>query len=693
MIAGGAAGGTIGASVSPAGAVIGAGAGTFALPEMLDTALEEYMKFKEEGGKLSFEKFVEVSAKIADKGMYHGALGSMMPMLNKILPEIKAASPAAKAFFETSSAPKIKEMLTKTAITTAGLVGAESIAKREKPTLENVAFTFGQVFGFNLFEALPGMRNKITKKVNEIGADPIETAQKVKFKFEDLGGTEEGLKSKNPKDVKLLNRAINDITKEKTPEAAKVSKVETETPKAEVGKEQLAEKEAQRKEYAEKIAKEPVEEYVTKPKMTKKEKNLFIQQKSLMNEIAGLNDEISRYQKAIDDINASKKMTKQKEQTKGQLKNLLEQRKEQLEKSQERLGNTQKDIKKAAPKPSKKQTPEEKQYYLDEHMRQLKEMSRNPEGVTAQEWNKMFENDQKYQKMNEKNMKRGKLPPPEYVTENLKILDRYYEEYQALDKLAKEKLKTAKGKAKEALMRLRKNIETNSRINRNKKAVWERYRTVKEAVKKPFIAKMLQDMGKNMGRHERVIFEAQKALGQSDVKAKEAWNKFKENPTSENLKEAANESGMDGEKIQDAFEKMEESIKEEDTEKSEEKEKEAEKIIDEELKDKTPKEKKDFWYSPSGIFQAILKKLGFDVDRRLIRLAAYTLDIGGFVTAVGAIKKIKNGIKILRLSKMIKSKDYKGIEKMQRKHLNKGKSKAAWNKLMNQANKFKRHLG
>ncbi|HUV72196.1 MAG TPA: hypothetical protein VMW25_04250, partial [Clostridia bacterium] len=547
-----------------------------------------------------------------------------------------------------------------------------AIAKREKPTLENVVTTFGQVFGFNLFHALPGLKRSVADRVAKSGADPTDVAEKVKAKFEEMGGTEEGLKGKKAKDVNLFNRAVTDITKEvsgKGPEISKtdltqpglwedkelavntvktkenaetlmkkyadmlidaraaieeqggrekastsniikakdaeraykmLSKIKNELPTkqeflktqkespevekarkvakaekktADIGKEALEKAEVGRKEYAEAIGGEPVYEYITKPKMTKKEKALFQERASTESKIKGLESEIAKYQKEVDRLQAfeGKQRTKQREKTQKLLENLVEQRTKSLKEAQERLGQIGKEIKEAAPKPSKKTTPEEAKATLEKHMRELKEMSEDPKGKVAEEWNKQFERDQKYQKQHEEMMKRGKLPGAEYVGENIRILDRYFNEYKALERLTNERLKTAKGKEKAMLNRLKKNIEINSKINRNKRAVFERYRSVKEAVRKPFIAKMLQDMGHNLGRHERVIFEAKKVLGQTEAKAKEAWEKFQENPSRENLKDAAEQSGMDGDKTAEAVDDMEEAIKSDDSKASEEK--------------------------------------------------------------------------------------------------------------------------
>jgi len=808
MAGGAAAGAALGGAVAsptiagtPIGGAIGGAAGMFAAPAMLDTALEEYMQYKERGGKGSFEGFIKSAAKVGEEGLYHGAMGAMMLMLGKLLPELKAASPAAKKFFEASRLPVVKELMGKTAIETTGLVGAEAIAKREKPTLENVVTTFGQVFGFNLFHALPGLKRSVADRVAKSGADPADVAEKVKVKFEEMGGTEEGLKGKKAKDISLLNRAVNDITKEVSVEggigelstkqkasrentlrnakrfgvpvnkdgtitlyhgtrsgnairksgkienypffttskkeafafgeskggkgkaevielnllpheinlgggpetttygtsinesiplrkeikvspevakATKVAKVAKEAPKAEVGKESLEKAEVGRKEYAEAIGGEPVYEYITKPKMTKKEKALFQERASTESKIKSLESEITKYQKEVDRLRDFKgrQRTKQREKSQKLLENLVEQRTKSLKEAQERLGQIGKEIKEAAPKPSKKMTPEEAKAYLERHMKELKEMSEDPKGKVAEEWNKKFERDQKYQKQHEEMMKRGKIPGAEYVGENIKILDRYFNEYKALERLVNERLKTAKGKDKAMLARLKKNIETNSKINRNKRAVFERYRSVKEAVRKPFIAKMLQDMGINLGRHERVIFEAKKVLGQTEAKAKEAWEKYQENPSRENLKDAAEQSGMDGDKTAEAVDDMEEAIKSDDSKASEEKTKDAANNLKQASK-KTAWQK---FTSIPRVVSAVLNRMGIPITPEITRALMLLAGGSSFTTLRGVIRIAKKQYNIEQLRIMRKRKDYNGIEAKYRRHMSGGGTQATWDK-------------
>jgi len=682
-------GGALGAAGGGPFAPATGAAGAFALPRLLNSSLEEFMKHKQNGWKGSFEDYLDSAGKVASESLMGGAAGSLFGTLGSAIPAIKAANPAIKGFMEAKKLPKLKEYLGTSMVQALGLTGAEAVAKRELPTKADVANTFAQVFGFNLMHAVPGLKSKIYEKASKSGVDPTKFAEKVKSRFEEIGGTEEGLKGKKTKDTNLLNRAVNDITKELIPEAAKVAKAEKRV--ADVGKKALEKKEIERKEYAEAIGKEPVEEYITKPKMTIKEKELFKERASTESKVKALEKEISRYQKEVDRLkkDTGKKKTDFQKWTKNTLENLVEQRTLSLKEAQERLKQIGKEIKAVAPKPGKKMTPEQQQFYLDKHMRELKQMSMEPKGDVAEDWNKMFKQDQKYQKQHEEMMKRGKIPGAEYVGENIKILDRYMSEYEALKRLSKEQLKTAKGKEKAMLQRLLKNIETNSKINRNKRAVWERYRSVKEAVRKPFIAKMLKDMGHNLGRHERVIFEAKKVLGQTEAKAQEAWKEFKENPTNENLKDAAEKSGMDGEKTVEAVDTMEDAIKSEDSETLEEKTKDAYEKMDDAAKSKDPKAKKGkgwqkFLSTPSAI-SALLNRMGIPATPELVRAGLLLSGYSSITTLRGVIRTLTKQYHIQQIRIMRKRNDNKGIDAKYRRYMKGGGTQATWNKWLKEA--------
>jgi len=702
MAAGGAGGAALGGAVgsptiagAPVGAAIGGAAGMMAVPAMLDTALEEYMKYAEAGGKASVEGFLKSFAKVGDTGLYHGAMGAMLPILSKLLPEIKLASPAAKAFFE-SKLPAVKEMVAKGSIETAGLVGSEAIAKRQMPTLQEVGATFGQVFAFNLFHAIPGIKSKVSELMTKKDIPPSEMnnlASKVKAKFEEAGGTTEGLKAGNKEDVSLLNRTVTDMSKEMTPEAQKTQETAKKTEMADISPETLERKETARKEYAEKIAKEPVKEYANKPKMTKLEEGFFEQKKSAESKISGINEEISRYKSEIDRMENTK-ASKQRTQSKNILEKLVAQREGDLQKIQTELERVNENIKRAAPK-RKSVTAEERERVLADmernltkHMEELKEISENPKGTTAKEWAERFKKDQKYVEITKENMKRGQLPSPEHIGENIKILNRYFDEYQALNKLVNERLKTAKGKEKLNLQRLQKNIKTNSQINRAKKSLFDRYRTVKEAVRKPFIAKQLQDMGVNLGRHERVIFEAKKVLGDIETKTKQAWDKYQKNPTAETLREAAEKSGMNEQKTQSASDNIEEAIKSDNDKETNEKTKKATKDIEDavEGKDKKTKGMKlNEYFTIDGLVHGIANKIGLNIPKGLIRAGIYVTFGTGFTRLPSIINKLKKVYKVQRIKEMKRSNNYRGIEDMHRKHIKGGGTQATWNKWLKDA--------
>jgi len=566
----------------------------------------------------------------------------------------------------------------------------------------------GQVFAFNIAHSFPEIKDSFSKALKsakgQLGTAK-NVAETVKAKFEEAGGSTAGLKEGNANDRSLLNKTITDLTKEKTPEAQKTKETAFKTELQDISPESLERRETARKEYAEKIAKEPVKEYTNKPKMTKLEEKLFDQQKGTQKEISGLQEEISRYQSTLDNTRDSKGGSKSKKVTENKkiLENIIEEKKANLQKAQDNLARINENIKAAAPK-RKKLTQEDRvkavldfERNLKNHMEELQEISDNPKGEKAKEWGERFKKDQKYIEITKENMKRGKLPDPEFFGKNVDMLNKYYNEYQALDKLVNERLKTATGKEKLSLQRLKKNIETNSKINRAKKSLFDRYRTVNEAVKKPFIAKQLQDMGVNLGRHERVIFEAKKVLGQTEAKAKQAWENYKESPTTENLNKAVEQSGMDKGKVTAATENIEEGLNATTDKESETKFKAAENDLKGQSEGKEGQSKgkegqskgKEFTLSVPAILEGILKKNGINLSKNWIRnlMLASGGTAASITTLRGALRWARKQYKVQTIRSMQKSKNYAGIQKMYNSHIKGGGTQASWNKWVREAKK------
>jgi len=213
--------------------------------------------------------------------------------------------------------------------------------------------------------------------------------------------------------------------------------------------------------------------------------------------------------------------------------------------------------------------------------------------------------------------------------------------------------------------------------------LFDRYRSVKEAVKKPFIAKQLQDMGHHLGRHERVIFEAKKTLGKTEAKTKEAWNKYKENPTRENLNNASEQSGLNKEKINEAADNIETGIEESNENKSEQKFKKAEEKLKESVaeKGKIVKEKlSKLNLSIPSIIQGALRKVGVNLSKDVIRNILLISGGSSLTTMRGVLRKVKHLYNVEKLKSMKRNQDYIGIEKMHQKHISGGGTTATWNK-------------
>jgi len=122
-----------GGAAGAVGGPVGSAAGAFAMPAFLNQSLTEFMRFKEQGGKGSFEDYLNAAGRVASETVKGGAAGSIFGMLSKVIPIMKAANPAMKKFFETTKAPRVKEFLGTSTLQSLGLTGAEAAAKRELP--------------------------------------------------------------------------------------------------------------------------------------------------------------------------------------------------------------------------------------------------------------------------------------------------------------------------------------------------------------------------------------------------------------------------------------------------------------------------------------------------------------------------------------------------------------------------------
>lgn len=199
---GGAAGSVAGPFGTGVGALLGGGAGALALPAALDTALEEYHKYKSNGGEKPFDAFLEGLAKTTEAGVHSGIQGATLSILGESLPLLKQI-PQLASLFETPYLGKVAEKTAVGAAQATGLLGSETLAKRKLPTSEEVADTFAQIIGFNLIGGLPEKaKETVMNRIKQSNLPVEEVANQLKDRLGD-----------KPVDAKTIVREIADITK------------------------------------------------------------------------------------------------------------------------------------------------------------------------------------------------------------------------------------------------------------------------------------------------------------------------------------------------------------------------------------------------------------------------------------------------------------------------------------------------
>lgn len=539
-----------------AGGVIGGGAGAFGLRDMIDTALTEFHKAQSKGFDGSFEDYIKAAGKSLKSGVEGAVEGGIFGILSEALPVLKAVSPEFKAFAE--KAPRVA----KGGIEATGLIGAKALAKQEIPSKEEVVDTFVQILGLNLMSSLPKKTGgELTEKVRRSGIPPEDFATATKAYIE-----ENKLDARRPEDVV---RAIQDVTKTyKGPEKTAAQDVmkalrSLEEPKPK----EVASRLAERPTLEETLESERKDKEKRKRPLTEKEKAkrevAKERSKELEKEMAQIEDDIKALQNAIESPKRAKDV------------NLYRRALEAKARELENIQTQYEDVRAIAEKGVEPFREEKIQESIQKHMKELKTAASDPQGTTAQEWEKMFSRDQKYLNEFMKILQKGRLPEAPYKDRYIKTLEAYQEAYKNQLNNLKTLIKEIESEYKEVGSRTKsgKSLKTDldtlkrlenlttrnygineAKIGKQKEKLSQLYEMKKpgSSLVKHFLKEMRPDiteLQKEFINQKKHIDKAEQQI-ESATKPKiqelgKLIDQYKKNPNEKKLVQISRESGVD----------------------------------------------------------------------------------------------------------------------------------------------------
>lgn len=607
-------GGALGSFAGPYGAAtgtaIGGGAGFVALPAMLDTALSEYHKYLESGGDEPFDAFVnglDKTLKAAGGGAMEGA---MFSMLSEAMPIIKTL-PGMDKLFKAPGVGKAAEKAVKGGVEAGGYLGAKSLSEQKLPSKEEIADTFAMVIGFNLFDGLSSKaKETISKRINESGASPDNVAKELKNRIETGEIDSE----------KAIIREITDITKDYLGAEKKAGidtlnvlrDIKTENPK----------------EMAKKLAERPVEEAIQYEKKSKerREKPLTEKEQAKRDNAREKADDILKMQERVqDDISYLKENTSKGPKQNRQLAEVA------LKAKEAELAELKKDYAKQegiAERGVEPFSEEALKEPIEKHLDQLHEAAKDPESLSAKEWEKMFDRDQKYLKDYEKILEKGELPDAKFKDRYIKTLEEYQKAYknvfkELVDKIrpkqeaydkSNKRTKQAKELKKEIdhLQRKLNFLDRNSKINDAKVGKQKDKLAQLYQLKKPGSAltrQILKNMRKDLVDLQKDFIKQKKELNAFEKKTESAakevmkenaklFKEYSEKPSQKLQQKIADANNIPVKDVSEAFERSK---------------KEAKKIADQIKKGATLKETQNSFDKYTKYLKRQLKSLPLNV--------------------------------------------------------------------------------
>jgi hypothetical protein len=507
---GGQAGAALGAPAGPfgagVGAVAGAGAGSLAFPKLIESSLQEYMKFMDRGGKGTFGDFLKSAGKVGEETLQAGAEGALLAPLSMF--NVVSKIPGGKQLLNLKGGKAVEKVLNTGA--QAGIfTGAVSAAEGKFPTFEDYGQNLGMFLGLDLFQNAGKYGKNIYSSLKKAGVPPQEAAQRIQATAQ-----EKGYDLNNRNDVV---RVVKDITAEpsKAGELFKEKVVVTEKPES-AG------------ETAQKLAERPIEELL-KEQEKKKEKaqRPLTKKETAKREEAGrqaeaLQPKIDRVQQDIDFLQSKVERKGSSEQ-----KNLAEIALNSKLKERDALVREQEDLRGIAEKGQKPFREDEVQKQAEERLDRLQRDAADPSTESAKETEKDFKRDQKYIDEALTLDEKSPLPPVNYKDRYVKPLEIYADAYQnAMQKIADALALRIQPKEKSNLKKYSDLLKRNLAINKAKiKRHLDKLATL-DRLKKgdaPLIKQALKQLTEDVKSLQKDFVKAKKQYSELDKKAEQAF--------------------------------------------------------------------------------------------------------------------------------------------------------------------------
>lgn len=652
---GGASGGAaIGAAVggpfgAAAGGIVGGGAGALALPAVLDTALEEYHKFKSNGYEGSFEDFLNASGKTLKVGVEAGVEGAMFGTLSKALGVFKNASPLFASFLEKS---KVPEAVATGVVEATGLLTAKAVAKGELPSKEEITDTLAQVVGLNVVHALP---KTVSAKIGKTGQPVEKIVREVEREIQDKGY------DKN--NVKHVERAITDVTDKyegEIPEKAKdvfetLKRFEVEAPKAAEEAKALSERDIEKTYRSQEAREKRKAKGPTEKEAAKKEQ--------AAQELVKVEEKIENNREDIGIIRNSLKNKKLNPKDRKTFENAIKLKEAEIKDLKaERV--KQEYISRRGIEPFSEKALEKP---IEKHLSELEAAAKDPEGIKAKVWEELFKRDQKYIDEFSKIASKGKLPDAKYKDRYVKILEVYkkayanmikqvedliikhHESIEGVDKRTKKSKETRKeiDSLKRKLDLLRRNKAINeAKTGKQVDKINQMYTLNKPG--SPVTKQILKGLRREIPQLQRDFIKQKKELDAIEKRSQSVYKKnierlekmaddYHKNPSDAKLKKIVEESGVKSADVKTAKQTGKDL---------------AENLI-EKVKEKAPKEEvmnaieKVFNKLPSEVTNQakyMLVSIAItEAKEALERLIGVKVPYTGFSVALAALADIKRG--------------------------------------------------
>lgn len=530
---GSAAGASLGSFLGPVGSavggVVGGGAAANAIPELLRSSLDEYMKYTDKGGNLNFGEFLKSASEIGVRTGQAGGTGALLGLVSKFkLDKV----PAVQKLLNLKGGKVTKEFLD--VATQAGIVTTvKSAAKGEFPSMEEYQNTLTNLVGFKIFNTGTNKFKSFYNNLKKAGVSPQQAAQNIATNMQ-----ASGLNPINPSDMMKvkdnINKFVFNTTQQQSAQSQPVSQrqsalaqvkqqqaqqqasvtpvqmtqplqqtnavqvqsepqlqpqqvVERQLPvtkarsqktpapvKEEIKKVQGTDKSVFNpnqdsqtiSEISQNIANRPVKEYIDfELDKASKEANLTIREQAKRDLAKETADQLSKDLKIVKSDLDDVKSNMQIQGLSTKLKASYQGKKAELEKQIQNIESNLKQALDIARTGQKRATQQETEIAADKRISQLLEDALNPKSISGEKTTKDLARDEKYINDLSNIVNKGELPLKKATDFGIKQLQTYQDKYKNMLEKVKENLITAPQKEVANLTAYKNLLEKNISVN------------------------------------------------------------------------------------------------------------------------------------------------------------------------------------------------------------------------------------